>query len=83
MNAEKLTDIPGIGKEIARRLAGLGVYAPADLKSKNPEDLYQADTAKNGAVDRCVLYTYRCAVYYLNTPAPEGEKCKWWNWKDE
>lgn len=31
----------------------------------------------------CVLYVYRCAVYFAQTPDPDPEKCKWWNWKDE
>ena len=35
-------------------------------------------------VDRCVLYVYRCAVYYANTSPDERkpELLKWWNWKD-
>jgi len=34
--------------------------------------------------DRCLLYVFRCAVYYAST-SPELydiEKLKWWNWKD-
>lgn len=29
-------------------------------------------------VDRCMLYVFRCAVYYEHDP----ELLKWWNWKD-
>jgi len=35
--------------------------------------------------DRCILYVFRCAVYFAETPANEqnSEKLKWWNWKDQ
>ena len=32
--------------------------------------------------DRCVLYVFRCAVYFATEPAPEPERLKWWNWMD-
>jgi hypothetical protein len=32
--------------------------------------------------DPCVLYAFRCAVYYARTPRPRTELLKWWNWKD-
>jgi SAM-dependent methyltransferase len=35
--------------------------------------------------DRCLLYSFRCAVYYAQTEEElrEPEKLKWWNWKDK
>lgn len=33
-------------------------------------------------VDRCVLYVFRCAVYYANNTVHDPELLKWWNWKD-
>jgi hypothetical protein len=32
-------------------------------------------------VDRCMLYVFRCAVYYAEG-GREPEKLRWWNWKD-
>jgi hypothetical protein len=34
--------------------------------------------------DKCLLYVYRCAVYYANTDENnlDEEKLNWWAWKD-
>ena len=37
---------------------------------------------KGCVVDRCVLYTFRGAVYFAETENPEPELMKWLNWKD-
>jgi hypothetical protein len=29
-----------------------------------------------------VLYVFRCAVYFAETPQPDAERLKWWHWKD-
>ena len=78
--------IPGVGKSIAADLRQIGIHTVADLKGKDPEDLYDASNKMAGCVqDRCLLYTFRCAVYFANTPAKkqDPEKLKWWNWKDK
>jgi hypothetical protein len=33
--------------------------------------------------DRCVLYVFRCAVYFAEHEQHEPEKLKWWYWKDK
>lgn len=33
--------------------------------------------------DRCVLYVFRCAVYYAEQEQHDPEKLKWWYWKDK
>ncbi len=33
-------------------------------------------------IDRCVLYVFRCAVYYAGAEKHDPELLKWWNWKD-
>ena len=79
-----LTQIPGVGKSIAQKLLGIGVSEVNDLIDRDPEDLYLQLCEKNGTkVDRCVLYVFRCAVYYATVTHPEPELLKWWNWKDE
>ncbi len=32
--------------------------------------------------DRCLLYVFRCAVYFAETPKPNPKKLDWWAWKD-
>ena len=78
-----LKRIPGVGAKMERHLMNLGIRCIADLKGKDPEALYDMDCLKKGfQEDRCVLYVYRCAVYFAQTPNPDPEKCRWWNWKD-
>jgi len=82
---KELTIIPGVGKSLATDLWNIGVTSVADLKGKNPYELYDLSNRFAGTVqDRCVLYVFKCAVYFANTPVPEQEpeKLKWWNWKD-
>lgn len=81
----ELMEIPGIGKSIAIDLYNIGIRSVADLKKKNPEDLYDLSNKFTGVVqDRCLLYTFRCAVYYASTVKKrhDPQKLKWWNWKD-
>jgi nucleotidyltransferase/DNA polymerase involved in DNA repair len=81
----QLMEIPGVGKSIAADLMRIGIRRVSDLKGKNPEVLYDQSNALAGIVqDRCLLYTFRCAVYYANTKKERQnpEKLKWWNWKD-
>jgi hypothetical protein len=37
---------------------------------------------KGKHIDRCVLYTFRCAVYYASNRNHTPSKLKWWNWKN-
>jgi hypothetical protein len=79
----ELQQIPGVGKAVARDLWDLGMRRVADLEGRDPEDLYVRLCALRGAhIDRCMLYTFRCAVYYASETAPDPELLKWWNWKD-
>ena len=82
---KELTIIPGVGKSTAEDLINVGINHVADLKGKNPEKLYEELCVFSGCKqDRCVLYVFRCAVYYSETPIEkqDPEKLKWWNWKD-
>ncbi len=80
---DALTNIPGVGKSIAKDLHELGIYSIADLKGKDPEALYERLNEHAGVVqDRCVLYVFKCAVYFAGG-GRNSEKLKWWNWKDK
>jgi hypothetical protein len=81
-----ITVIPGVGKSIAHNLWNIGIHNVSDLSGQDPESLYGLSNKFSGKVqDRCLLYVFRCAVYYANTPVKEQdpEKLKWWNWKDK
>lgn len=78
-----LTVIPGVGPSLAADLYGLGIQSVAALKQRDPEVLYEELMKQvGGHVDRCVLYAFRCAVYFARESHPDAEKLKWWNWKD-
>ncbi|MDF2454956.1 MAG: pathogenicity locus [Cytophagaceae bacterium] len=81
-----LLRIPGVGKVIAKDLYRLGFKSVADLKAQDPEILYVLHNDLKGEVqDICLLYTFRCAVYFAETPIQkqEVEKLKWWHWMDK
>jgi hypothetical protein len=80
---KSLRQIPGVGKSIAEDLWNLGLRVVEDLKNQDPEDLYLRLCALQGTqVDRCMLYVFRCAVYYASYEVYDPELLKWWNWKD-
>ncbi len=75
--------IPGIGPSLAQDLYALGIRRVADLKRRNPEKLYrELEQLTKAHQDRCVLYTFRCAVYYAKTARPDPRRLLWWNWMD-
>ena len=82
---KELRQIPGVGISIANDLWNINIKSIAQLKGKDPEKLYDQSNKFAGAIqDRCVLYVFRCAVYFAETPAEkrDPERLKWWNWKD-
>jgi hypothetical protein len=75
--------IPGVGKIIAQDFWDIGLRSMNDLKHADPESLYIALCKyQNTKVDRCMLYVFRCAVYYASHRNHDPELLKWWNWKD-
>jgi len=78
-----LQRIPGIGPAIARNLEAIGVRSVGQLRGADPQLLYdKLCRLKAHRVDRCVLYAFRCAVYYASHRNHDPELLKWWNWKD-
>lgn len=78
-----LEAIPGIGPSLAADLLLLGIRAVADLKGQDPERLYRRlERLGRAPQDRCVLYAFRCAVYFAETKRPKPQLLKWWNWTD-
>ncbi|MCI0707841.1 MAG: helix-hairpin-helix domain-containing protein [Ignavibacteriae bacterium] len=80
---KQLQEIPGVGISIAEDLWELGIRSIPQLKGKNPERLYYRRCEQQGVhIDRCLLYVFRCAVYYASHARHKPELLKWWNWKD-
>ncbi len=82
---KELRTIPGVGKSIALDLWNIGIRKVSDLAGRKPDELYDSSNKYAGVVqDRCLLYVFREAVYFAETPEPERdpELLKWWNWKD-
>ena len=83
MARDPLQEIPGVGPSIARDLRLLGIERVSDLRGRNPEQLYDMSNRLRGMTqDRCLLYAFRCAVYYASEPRPKARLLKWWNWSD-
>lgn len=81
---KELQTIPGIGKSLSRDLFDLGIRRVRDLKGRDPERLYQAfERLRRRHIDRCVLYAFRCAVYFATGKKHDPALLKWWNWTDE
>jgi hypothetical protein len=78
-----LERIPGIGKSLSKDLERMGFREVSELADQDPEVLYERMIAlERQHVDRCVLYTFRCAVYFASHSEHDPEKLKWWNWSD-
>jgi len=80
---DELQTIPGIGPSLAADLRDLGYRRVTDLKGEDPQKMYDRLIKLRGAhQDRCVLYVFRCAVYYASRRTHDARKLKWWNWSD-
>jgi len=82
VSLKELKTLPGVGKKLARELYDLGYRHVSDLENEDPEKMYQQLCYLRGKhIDRCVLYVFRCAVYYASNGEYTPELLKWWNWK--
>jgi len=81
---KELQIIPGVGPRVAEDLYDLGYYTPESLQGEDPALMYERLCAQQGCkVDRCMLYVFRCAVYFVSNKQTDPELLKWWNWKDQ
>ncbi len=84
LQIKELRQIPGVGVSIANDLINIGITSIKDLKNRDPEELYYLSNKYAGMVqDRCLLYVFRCAVYYASETNHKKEKLLWWNWKEK
>lgn len=76
----KLTDLPNVGPAFTKDLRLLGIDQPAQLKGKDPMDLYLALSRKTGVrQDPCVLDTFMSLTDFINGAAPRP----WWTYTQE
>lgn len=76
--------MPGIGKACSLDLWNIGLRGIEDLKGKNPSILYRKLNEVTGLThDICMLYTFRCAVYFASETNHDKEKLNWWYWKNK
>ncbi len=81
---KQFRQIPGVGRSVAWDLYNLGFRSVQELKGQDPVKLYFQHCIQRGMkVDRCMLYVFRCAVYYASNETPDPALLKWWNWKDK
>ncbi len=79
----KLRTVPGVGPRLEGKLRELGYESVEDLAGADPERMYtDLITLRGQHVDRCVLYVFRCAVYFAENETHDPERLKWWHWKD-
>lgn len=78
-----LQRIPGVGRQVAEDLWALGYRAVHELAGQDPEAMYDALCEQSRSiVDRCMLYVFRCAVYFASHTTHDPELLKWWRWKE-
>ena len=83
---KELQTIHGVGKMVALDLWNLGYKSICDLKEQDAEEIYIRHNDLRGKVqDICMLYTFRCAIYFADTygDIQDPMKLKWWYWMDE
>lgn len=78
--ANKLEDIPNIGKSIASDLRAIGILHPRQLAARKPLSTYSALAGRMGhRHDPCVLYVLMAARHYLES----GDAVPWWKFTEQ
>jgi len=82
--SDPLQVIPGIGPSMAQDLRDLGIFKVSDLIGQEPTVMYKRLCQFHSMqLDRCVLYVFRCAIYFATEKDHDEELLKWWNWQDK
>lgn len=76
----RLTDLPNIGKAMARDLQLIGVDHPKKLMGKDPFKLYETLCASSGKrLDPCVIDVFMSVVHFMEGGSP----LPWWSFTAE
>jgi hypothetical protein len=80
MSIAELTAIPNVGPAVARKLQRLDVQELADLRGRDPQELFERLCALDGRRhDSCLLDTFVAAVDYADGGPPRP----WWEFSRE
>jgi len=75
-----LTDLPNIGPAMAADLQLLGILAPAQLKGRDPYQLYDALCERTGQRhDPCVIDVFISVTRFMDGDDPRP----WWDYTPE
>jgi len=67
-------------RSIEKDLHDLNIYNVSDLRNKYAQKLCKKlMQIRDCDIDRCMLYVFRCAIYFASTKNPDPELLKWWN----
>lgn len=76
----RLTDLPNVGPAMARDLERLGIRRPADLRGRDPLDLYEMLCAATRVrQDPCVLDVFMSLTHFVR----RGSARPWWDFTAE
>ena len=79
-----LSRVAGLGPSLGEDLWKIGIRSLQELRESDPEELYaRLEEITGKHQDRCVLYSFRCAVNDLRNPGADRESRLWWNWKEK
>jgi hypothetical protein len=79
-SADRLEDIPNIGKSIAADLRGVGIQQAQQLLMQEPLAIYLKLAGQMGKRhDPCVLYALMAARHFMQS----GEKLAWWTFTEQ
>ena len=75
-----LTDLPNIGKALAKDLVSIGIESPLQLQNREPLELYKMLCQKSGErKDPCVLDVFMSITDFMNGAEPKV----WWDYTQE
>lgn len=79
-NLKSLTDLPNVGKAIAKDLRLIDVERPDDLRGKDPFALYQKLCEKTGTRhDPCMIDVFISLTRFMDGEEPRP----WWKYTAE
>lgn len=83
MKKKKVEEIPGINVEAVSNFQRVGIDYVEELVGRDPDELYLTlCRLKKKEIEKVMLYIFRYAVYYAETPEPDPSLLNWWSWKD-
>ena len=79
-NVLLLTDLPNIGKSLAGDLQLIGIARPAQLRGRDPYEMYETLCGMTGQRhDPCVIDVFISVTRFMAGEAPTA----WWSFTDE